>query len=230
MRPLMHTKLSKSWLSPMIVVVAATILLTSCKHGNSTSGAGRSPAVGQGGDRRIEETNTTVSTRPGSSTAPTTTTTTTLPPTAQSECHKAPDEFVCKVELAIVAQTNELRGTRTPLRHAKRMGYSSRLWSESMAKRGFIGHAGFPLVRERDYAAEFGSARDVSMGAENVAMSGASSSADPEAVARIFTRMWWTSAGHRANMLGRHETIGVGVARTSRGTWYATQIFGRGGE
>ncbi len=230
MHPVMQTNLSMTWLYSMIVAVVATILLTSCKHGNSSSGAGRSPAVRQGGDERTGETNTTVSTRPGSSTAPTTTTTTTLPTTAGDECHKAPDEFVCKVELAIVAQTNELRGSRAPLRHAKKMGFASRLWSESMAKRGFIGHAGFPSARMREYAAEFGSARDVSMGAENVAMSGASSSADPEAVARIFTRMWWTSPGHRANMLGRHETIGVGVARTSRGTWYATQIFGQGGE
>ncbi|MCU1674356.1 MAG: hypothetical protein JWN77_2469 [Frankiales bacterium] len=41
-----------------------------------------------------------------------------------------------------------------------------------------------------------------------------------------FMTMWMNSAGHKANILRSSFThVGVGVARTSSGTWYATQDF-----
>jgi uncharacterized protein YkwD len=78
-----------------------------------------------------------------------------------------------------------------------------------------------------DLQAEFGSTSGISMSGENVAMTGGSRT-DAEAVAKAFTRMWWGSPGHRSNMVGRHEAIGVGVFSKGNGMYYATQIFGKG--
>jgi len=142
------------------------------------------------------------------------------------DCYKA-EPFICEVERAIARQTNELRGTRTELRFSKKLGFAARLWSESQGRRGGIGHAGFPRARMADLATEFGSTSGISMSAENVAMTGASAT-DAEAVARAFTRMWWSSPGHHRNMVGRHQAIGVGVYVRGNGTYYATQIFGAG--
>jgi uncharacterized protein YkwD len=41
-----------------------------------------------------------------------------------------------------------------------------------------------------------------------------------------FMSLWMNSAGHRANILRASFThIGVGVARSADGRWYATQDF-----
>jgi len=39
--------------------------------------------------------------------------------------------------------------------------------------------------------------------------------------------MWISSKGHRKNMLGNYQYIGIGTARDRRGTIYFTQIFVR---
>lgn len=144
-----------------------------------------------------------------------------------SQCHKA-DPFICEVELAIWRHTNAYRKERgkAELAFGPKMGFVSRAWSESQAKRGFIGHSGFPSARYPVYTAEFPNEPKISMNAENVAYSG-SRSTDAEAVAKIFSNMWWNSSGHRANMLGNHKTIGVGVFKKGSSTYYATQIFGK---
>ena len=148
-------------------------------------------------------------------------------PVLEEQCHKA-EKFICDVELAIARKTNEKRGTSAPLKFSKKLGFASRKWSESQSNRGSIGHGGCPGARMADLRAEFGAdAAGVSMAAENVAMTGGSS-ADAEAVAQAFVTMWWNSGGHRRNMLGRYEAIGVGVVKGRRGSYYATQIFGRG--
>ncbi len=143
-----------------------------------------------------------------------------------SECYKA-DPFICEVELAIWRQTNEYRkkSGRANLTFGPKMGFVSRSWSASQAKRGSIGHDGFPSSRYTVYSKEFPEEPRIRMSTENVAYSG-SRSQNAEAVAKVFTNMWWNSSGHRANMLGNHKAIGIGVVKRGSSTYYATQIFG----
>ena len=146
-----------------------------------------------------------------------------------AECYKA-DEFVCKVERLIGEKTNKYRESRglQPLALDSKIAFVSRDWSQKMSRSGFISHSGFPSSRVSVYRQEFNTSR--SLRGENVAMSGrvSGSSLDDAAAERIaqeFAVMWWNSSGHRANMLGRFKSLGVGVHKTSRGSWYATQIF-----
>jgi uncharacterized protein YkwD len=141
-----------------------------------------------------------------------------------SPCHKAPDEFVCDVEGHIARLTNEFRQNqgRGALVHDQKMSYVSRLWSAEQARTGQISHAWFSNGRWRqEYVREFG--EQPRLTAENVAMN--SGSGDAEQVARRFVNQWINSAGHRANMLSGHKTIGVGIARRGN-AWYGTQNFG----
>jgi uncharacterized protein YkwD len=147
-----------------------------------------------------------------------------LPP-LEGECHKAPDEFVCSVEREIVRLTNEKRAGsgRGALAFDKKLGYVARLWSTEQARMGSISHAWFSNGRlAQEYQKEFGESARLS--AENVAMNGGGST--PEAVAKAFINQWWNSSGHKANMLGGHARLGVGVARRGS-SWYGTQDFGR---
>jgi uncharacterized protein YkwD len=138
-------------------------------------------------------------------------------------CYKA-DEFICQVELAITEQTNQVRGSLPPLKYSKSLAFISREWSEEQARRGSIGHQGFPGARVQAFRQEFQGKR-VSMGAENVAFTFARSTS-PEDVARVLTQMWARSPGHRRNMLGNFQQLGIGVAREGN-RFYGTQIFGR---
>lgn len=146
-----------------------------------------------------------------------------------SDCYKA-DEFVCKVERLIGEKTNKYREGRglQPLALDAKIAFVSRDWSQKMSRSGYISHSGFPSSRAAVYRQEFNVPR--SLRGENVAMTGrvGGSSQDDAAAERIaqeFAVMWWNSSGHRANMLGRFKSLGVGVFKTSRGSWYATQIF-----
>jgi uncharacterized protein YkwD len=148
---------------------------------------------------------------------------------SNSECYKA-DDFVCKVERLIGEKTNKYREGRglKPLALDAKIAFVSRDWSQKMSRSGRISHAGFPSSRVTAYRTEFNTSR--SLRGENVAMTGRVSSsvqddAAAERVAQEFAVMWWNSSGHRANMLGRFKSLGVGVHKTSRGSWYATQIF-----
>lgn len=146
-----------------------------------------------------------------------------------SDCHKG-DPFVCKVERLIGEKTNKYREGRglQALALDAKIAFVSRDWSAKMARSGYISHSGFPSSRVSVYRQEFNTSR--SLRGENVAMTGrvSGSSQDDAAAERIaneFATMWWNSSGHRANMLGRFKSLGVGVHKTSRGSWYATQIF-----
>ena len=148
---------------------------------------------------------------------------------SNSDCYKA-DEFVCKVERLIGEKTNKYREGRglQPLALDAKIAFVSRDWSKKQASSGFISHSGFPSSRVSVYRQEFNVSR--SLRGENVAMTGRVSSmtqddAAAERVAQEFAVMWWNSSGHRANMLGRFKSLGVGVYKNSRGSWYATQIF-----
>ncbi len=146
-----------------------------------------------------------------------------------SECYKA-DEFICKVERLIGEKTNKYRQGRglQPLALDAKIAFVSRDWSKKQAASGSIGHSGFPSSRMAVYRQEFNVSR--SLRGENVAMTGRAGGSNrddaaAERVAEEFAVMWWNSSGHRANMLGRFKNLGVGVHQTSRGSWYATQIF-----
>lgn len=143
-----------------------------------------------------------------------------------SDCYKG-DAFICEVERLVAEKTNAYRAQsgKKPLAYSGHVGFVSRIWSQSQANAGNIGHSGFPSVRTSDYKKEFGSMEGISLSAENVAMSGGSGGT-AEAVATRFTNMWWNSPGHKANMLGGHSGIGVGFVKKGS-SYYGTQIFYR---
>jgi uncharacterized protein YkwD len=143
-----------------------------------------------------------------------------------SDCYRG-EAVICQIEEEIIRLTNEYRASsgRGALLYSRRMTFSARDWSGVQARRGSIGHDGFPSQRYEVVRAEFQSVEGLALRAENVAYSGGLSD-DPARVARAFANMWWNSSGHRANMLGNHAKIGVGVAKRGDSTYYATQIFG----
>lgn len=150
----------------------------------------------------------------------------TLPQQA-TECYKA-DPAICAIEKKILDLTNEyrVRSGLQPLTLAPKISFAARDWSQKQANMGGIGHAGFPSSRRAVLANEFGADQRFSLSAENVAMFSYSFNSG-DAVAKEFATMWWNSSGHRRNMLGDYPMLGVGVVRTQRGSYYATQIFGR---
>ncbi len=98
----------------------------------------------------------------------------------------------------------------------------SNLADSLMADKGQISHDGFPQDRKRALTAEFPSAT-WNFYAENVAML-SNSGTDATKIAEQFVEMWWKSPGHKANMVGNHKKIGVGVSKVGN-KYYATQIF-----
>ena len=144
-------------------------------------------------------------------------------------CYKG-SEFICKVEALITKKTNAYRVGRglQAVENDSKVAFVSRDWSQKQASRGMISHSGFPSARAALFAQEFNVRTNLR--GENVAMfsgmgSGAETDEEAERVAQRFAVMWWNSAGHRANMLGRgHTSLGNGVYKTRNG-YYATQIF-----
>ncbi len=45
--------------------------------------------------------------------------------------------------------------------------------------------------------------------------------------AAVAVEGWIRSSGHRANIEGRYDVTGIGIARSTDGTYYFTQIFVR---
>jgi len=149
--------------------------------------------------------------------------------TNTDDCYKG-DAFTCKVERLIGEKTNKYRKGRglAPLALDAKIAFVARDWSQKQARSGYISHSGFPSSRMTVYRQEFNVSR--SLHGENVAMTSmvSASSQDDAAAERVaeeFADMWWNSSGHRANMLGQFRSLGVGVFKNSRGSWYATQIF-----
>ena len=148
-----------------------------------------------------------------------------IPGGVDQNCYKS-DAFTCAIERSIFDKTNAYRAQRglRPLKFGWHLGYAARNWSMQQASRGGISHAGFPGARERFLATEFGPGLSFDVSGENVAYTGYSSGS-VESIASDFAEMWWNSAGHRRNMLGNYDFLGVGVYRSGR-SWFATQIFG----
>ena len=110
-----------------------------------------------------------------------------------------------------------------PLAFSGELTFVARDWSKRQADSAQISHEGFPEDRLRLLRERFPGA-DVGVSAENVAMNSFSATADAETIATRMIAQWENSPGHKANMLGRYQTMGASVAK--RGTsYYATQIF-----
>jgi uncharacterized protein YkwD len=137
-------------------------------------------------------------------------------------CYKAGDP-ICGIEREIFRRVNELRAKEgKPLfKYSSKLGFVSRDWSSDQARRGAIGHDGFPGNRNAKYTSEFPGSRS-RIRAENVAMAGGGPAA---AAASTLFQMWADSPGHRRNMLGNFGALGIGIAQGERG-WYGTQLFG----
>jgi uncharacterized protein YkwD len=140
-----------------------------------------------------------------------------------SDCYKGARD-ICDVEVAISKTVNQERvkaGLHTVTFSAK-ASWVARQWSTQQGSAGQISHAGWPSAREAAYSKEFGPSAKLGTNAENVAMT---SGGAESGVAREFMDMWMHSPGHRANILGPSAAIGIGVAKSASGEWYATQIF-----
>lgn len=63
---------------------------------------------------------------------------------------------------------------------------------------------------------------------ENLAKAEAEGDSDPPAPsAAEIHKMWMESKGHRANILNeKYEEVGISIARSKKGTYYYTQVFG----
>ena len=117
----------------------------------------------------------------------------------------------------ILKQTNQFRNSQglPELVIREELNEIASKHSADMARgRVAFGHAGFEKRNERAKSAITG----LHSFAENVAF-GATSAND-------LVSMWKNSAGHRRNMLGNYQYIGIGVAKDRRGRVYYTEVFG----
>lgn len=145
------------------------------------------------------------------------------------------DKDTCEIEYTIFKKTNEYRVARglSELKPNMALSATARSWSSSQSRMGYISHSGFPssrntILRGFDSDSSLDSKNISFLSAENVAATGYSFSSNA-AVGESFYTMWINSAGHRANIVGSHSYLGVGVVKVSSGmySYYATQLFGR---
>ncbi len=122
------------------------------------------------------------------------------------------------------ALVNELRASLglTPLRRNSTLDEAARLRAQELEE--YYSHTRpngtepFTAMEEAGY--------DYTSAAENIAMA---QGYDDSTMGEKFFDMWRNSAGHYANMTTRDcEEIGIGLFKTSDGTWYAVQLFGTG--
>jgi uncharacterized protein YkwD len=121
------------------------------------------------------------------------------------------------IEQAVFAQINQHRQSRglSPLTLDERISQQARSHSQAMAQRRRLNHDGFNARLNA-----IGRSIPFRSGAENVAYNQGFS--DP---ARRAITGWLNSQGHRENIEGAFNLTGIGVARSSRGEYYFTQIF-----
>lgn len=144
-----------------------------------------------------------------------------LPPPATPPTTDAPTPGSgarhARLEAEVHAQINAYRATRglPPLRHDDYLAHLARQHSDAMAKgRRPFGHHGF-----EGRAADARRHHAISEIAENVAYDNRI-----DLVAQV-VRGWIGSPGHHANIVGGFNLTGVGVARSSSGVFYFTQLF-----
>jgi uncharacterized protein YkwD len=148
-----------------------------------------------------------------------------LTPSEDPDCYKAA-VTVCALEKAILRLTNAHRDATSPLSLETRLSFAARAWSLEQLVAGAIGHAGFPAEREATYAAEFNVPEPYFLAAENVGITAGTDQLTVEQIAGQIVDMWWSSAAHRANILGPYGVIGIGVSLSNDArTVVATQLF-----
>lgn len=140
-----------------------------------------------------------------------------------AQCYKG-NSLTCGIELSMLKATNEFRAQNglRPLDYKPELNWAARKWSESMAAVGKISHDGFPTLRNQTILLEF-PASNVKAYGENVAYFWTTK--NPPDIGKYFVNLWIKSEGHRANMLYKWKTFGVGYAVDKRGAHYATQLF-----
>lgn len=120
------------------------------------------------------------------------------------------------IEDQILFYTNKYRKSKgkKPLVLSSFVNNQAQAHSRNMAKKkvGF-GHGGFS-TRSKAITKQMGF---ISAAAENVAYG--------QLTGKEVVDGWIKSSGHRKNILGNFNTIGVGVAKARDGTLYFTQIF-----
>lgn len=120
----------------------------------------------------------------------------------------------------IIRLTNEFRKAQKlpPLKEDPRLSRAAQKHAENMARQGKIAHIlDGKALRDRVKAEGY---KFVLVG-ENVAQS------HDEGRPQEFLLQWKESTGHRANMLrALYREIGVGLAKSKSGVWYACQVFG----
>ncbi|RYF89759.1 MAG: CAP domain-containing protein [Chitinophagaceae bacterium] len=125
--------------------------------------------------------------------------------------------FPAEMSKEVVAKTNEFRKQYglPALQEKENLNEIAQQHSEAMAKgRIAFGHNGFNARHEQaspKIKSLYSFAENVAYGAETAAQ---------------VVENWKNSPGHRKNMLGKYQYIGVGIARSKNGQLYYTQIFG----
>lgn len=141
-------------------------------------------------------------------------------------CYKAPEDYVCQVELEITRFTNIKRQSAglPALTYDPKIAYVARLWSQEQAARNAISHEWIQAgVWQQKYMAEFNERPPVN--SENVVQGMIFNT--PSQTAEALVEMWWNSPQHRANILQTNVTVvGVGFAFGYGGQCYGTQNFG----
>lgn len=125
------------------------------------------------------------------------------------------------VEQLIIDKVNNHRTATglTELQFDAKLTEQARIHSTNMATgRTNYGHDGFS---SRVAAAGYGNCA----AGENVHRTGPNASNDPEFLADYAVDGWLNSSGHRQNIEGDYNLIGVGVAKSSSGEYFFTQIF-----
>jgi uncharacterized protein YkwD len=122
------------------------------------------------------------------------------------------------LEQSVYTQINQYRTSQglSPLTLDARIAQQARTHSQNMAAgRVSFGHQGF-----QQRVQVIAQAIPVAGAAENVAYNQGSTNPAGQAV-----QSWLQSSGHRGNILGSYNLTGVGVAKSSNGRYYFTQIF-----
>jgi uncharacterized protein YkwD len=141
--------------------------------------------------------------------------------------------LVCKQqEQEIILRTEEIKTLECRVfdlvnEHRQKLGLNSLLWNEFISSQARLHSVAMATRREAFSHANFESrARSIAQRipyrdcAENIGMN--LGFHDP---AEKFVQGWVQSPGHRKNLEGNFNLSGIGIARSSEGIYYATQIF-----
>jgi uncharacterized protein YkwD len=134
-------------------------------------------------------------------------------PPPERNCPTDPDA----VSLVIMNRTNWERGLRgmNHLGWNKVLNCNARDWADYMARTGQFVHQDLNgLIHDPLYSPYASLGENILVGPNS--MDG-----------NTMFMAWWNSTGHRANILGWYDSIGIAVLRTLDGRTWAVQEFGR---